>query len=214
MTYLAGRIRTELGTHRLHERLFRILIGYQCAITATHLIDQRNAAFFLRWGNDAAATFDMRQFPKAINLPLRGAIDLAMAGQTPTIIEIEVIPAKPLAPTMRQYTQPMTIYEGIIGPFFVEFVEAHKGWIQHTYGAQQNWPDIFYFGNVIRNCLSHGGKIHFTYSKPRAAIWYHLKYDDTDNGKSVIYHELNFADLLMLMVEMSNAFDNAKCPLL
>jgi hypothetical protein len=68
---------------------------------------------------------------------------------------------------------------------------------------------------LIRNAISHGGRLYMTHDPRRAAEWHHLKFVYSDNGKQAIGAGgiLSPADLLFLMIDADDELDKIGCPM-
>jgi hypothetical protein len=63
------------------------------------------------------------------------------------------------------------------------------------------------FANVIRNAFAHGGTIHFKQAKIGVVVsWEVLTYSFNDNGRQIMYNDMNEADVILLMLEMDTLF--------
>jgi hypothetical protein len=98
-----------------------------------------------------------------------------------------------------------------ISPLFVDFFETVRPWLEQNAVDSAKWPSVLDFGRVIRNACSHGGKLHMPKPSSRPVSWYQLHYDPSQHGKQIIGADLGFADLLILMIEMSDELDRIGC---
>ena len=80
-------------------------------------------------------------------------------------------------------------------------------------GKRTNWPPLLNFASVVRNAISHDGKVFFQTDNPAPSQWYQLSYSYADHGKKIIGEELEFGDLLLLMFELSDELDKRNCPI-
>jgi hypothetical protein len=101
-----------------------------------------------------------------------------------------------------------------ITPVFVEFFERARPWLEQNYSGQRSWPPTIYFTRLIRNAVSHGGRLHMEHNPKRVAEWHHLKFAYSDNGKQAIGPGgfLSPADLLFLMIDASDELDEIGYP--
>lgn len=92
---------------------------------------------------------------------------------------------------------------GLGQQLLTNFVEGRKAVLRSTYGKVTNWPPIWNFGRVVRNAMSHGGRIRID---DRSVVhWRNLTYSDADNGNPIINVDLWPADLFILVKEMEAA---------
>jgi len=141
-----------------------------------------------------------------VHLPLAGPIRYAITGDTPDEIHLEFSP-KPTQQiaTRREILGARGVMLNLITPIFVDFYEHSILWVRHKFGDNSlDWPAIWNFGRVIRNSISHSGTIHITKSTSPPVTWHHLSYSPTDHGKEIIGVDFQYADVLVLMFEMSD----------
>lgn len=103
----------------------------------------------------------------------------------------------------------------IVTSLYVTFFEQHKEWLRATYGADtKNWPSLFNFCRVIRNFIvHHDGRVHFDNPKAASVEWHHITYSPADEGQQAVGHDyISVGDMLVLLVELSDALDEAGCP--
>lgn len=88
---------------------------------------------------------------------------------------------------------------------YVSFYEQVIDLIEKKHGKDCNsWPDIFNFARICRNALAHGNKINIKNKKSKKYSWRNLSYGPTDNGRKVIFSDFSFADLIILMKDISD----------
>jgi hypothetical protein len=86
--------------------------------------------------------------------------------------------------------------------------------MKQNYPSQKSWPPTIYFARLIRNAVSHGGRLHMTHDPGRDAEWHHLKFGKSDDGKQAIGPGgfLSPADMLFLMIDTGDELDRIGCP--
>jgi len=104
------------------------------------------------------------------------------------------------------------VFLSVITPLYVEFYEGVRPWLEQNVGDSSKWPCVLDFGRVVRNACSHGGNLSLSKASSRPVSWRSLQYDPTQHGKPIIGTDLGFADLLILMIEMSDELDSLGCP--
>lgn len=83
------------------------------------------------------------------------------------------------------------------------YYERNVHSIRATYpGGAHHWPAVWDFGRVIRNAMSHGGRIHFDTSATRSVSWKELTYSPSDNGRHILHTDIWPGDLFDLIIEM------------
>jgi hypothetical protein len=197
MTSLSGTRKVNKGD-RLYDALFNIHLGFECVLSAICAKDEKQF--------NAPLLSVSQQFPTSPTLPYSNLVQHAIDGTKPDSLSVTF--DQTTIPThATQMTESLSIYETILAPIFVTFVENHSSAIVAKYGNNHSGPQIYNFGRVIRNCLSHGGEIYFTSPKYTAVTWHNLTYSYADNGKRVIGTDLSVGDLIILMFEMSDELD-------
>jgi hypothetical protein len=162
---------------------------------------------------------DSQIFPLSLVVPFGGVLEDAMSERTATsrTLTIESGQKAPTMPDGAPFTQGFNgVLWHVITPIFVNFYERHLPWMEKNVGKQSAWPDTFYFARLIKNSISHGGKVHFTRDPKRTATWHHLRYDGGDHGKVMIGATgvFSISDLLFLMFDVSDELDGLGCPII
>jgi hypothetical protein len=158
MVAIPGKHRFE-DTHRLHGRLNTLCIMLSSIAISMHYLIFGEARFPPGKGGDLYC----KRVPAALRYPISGALEMALQDQIPKSIDIEFIDLsdtaqlKPPPETPSKTTMGIAnIYTSIIGPLFVEFYEAYDEWLYRKLGNPEKWPDVWRFGRVVRNSISHG----------------------------------------------------------
>jgi hypothetical protein len=101
----------------------------------------------------------------------------------------------------------------ISGTFSI-FWDRYLDKVKTLYGADsQQWPSLFNFARVIRNACSHGGKVNITNPSAKPVTWHAYTISPADHGRHIIDSELSFADIVLLMLEISDELRKAAIPL-
>lgn len=86
---------------------------------------------------------------------------------------------------------------------FVSHYEAQIGNIRSKFGGgSENWPDVWNFARVVRNALTHNGRISITNSSAQPVSWNGYTYSYQDNDRPILFTDLGFVELILLMEEM------------
>ncbi len=104
---------------------------------------------------------------------------------------------------------PLNVYEkpsfAFLLSMFVNFYERYKPSIENKFTQNRlNWPDEWNFGRVVRNTLSHGGRINFDNPNALPVYWELLTYMPKDNGRQIIHTDLWPGDIIYLMSDMNS----------
>jgi hypothetical protein len=86
------------------------------------------------------------------------------------------------------------------------FFERNLPTLKATYGTTPvSWPDPWDFGRVVRNAMSHGGKINISNATAAPVRWKGLCFSHADNGRQILHTDLWPGDLFNLILEMDAA---------
>lgn len=120
-------------------------------------------------------------------------------------LERETIPAHAGGPLQLGPIGPLlhTMGQALGTNFFEQNVES----IKRRHGDNPSgWPPVWNFARVIRNAMSHGGKINFANPNAQTVSWKGLGYGPADNGRHVLHSDLWPGDLFDLLIEMDAEF--------
>lgn len=217
MTYRRGQQSFRSGVDRLFEHVDQFII-HQTMFCIGALWASRALSY--SFDHDDTAVIDSAAFPLSLEIPLAGVAEAAFAEQQAETRTITVHEGRkaPGVPNHLPFTRGLNNVLWLpITPIFVDFYERNRPWAEQTYegnGGQKSWPPNFYFMRLIRNAVSHGGKLYMTHDPRRDAEWHHLKFGYSDNGTQVIGPGgvLSPADLLFLMIDASDELDKIGCP--
>ena len=155
------------------------------------------------WGTDHYICLDASAAALRLTVPGQPIASAVVANQWPTQITFN------LAAQPKPYDG--TSHLGEIGPYvfsamqgmFTAFYEEHVETVATAHSAAADWPDVWKFGRIVRNALSHGGDLNIT--KPTTATWQSLTYSQSDHGKPIILVDLWPGDLIVLLKDMQDA---------
>jgi hypothetical protein len=166
---------------------------------------------------DDVATIDSFVFPLSIDVPLGGVAEEAFEERQidARTIVIQTERKAPALPDDLPFSRGLNSVLWLpITSIFVEFFERVKPWIEQNHSGQKSWPPTIYFARLIRNAVSHGGRLCITRDPGRDAEWHHLKFGKSDDAKQAIGAGgfLSPADMLFLMIDTSDELDRIGCP--
>lgn len=126
--------------------------------------------------------------------------------QWPNQLEFE---EKLIDPVPPYQTLPLSIFEkpsfSFLISMFINFYETYKLNIEKKFSEDTtNWPDVWNFGRVVRNSLSHGSRINFLNPNASPVSWQSLTYMPKDNGKLIFHTDLWPGDIIYLMFDMNS----------
>jgi len=203
---------TERG-HRLHNDMNRLCILVESISVAIQM--NLGKSYDFKQGDSTA--FASSVFDQVINMPLFGPVLFALTNRTPDRIEFELAHyagmPESIPPGQKLVTGLQKVIPMAFSPVFVEFFERHRPWLENDRPSRWDWSPMMNFASVVRNALSHDGKIKIKGKNPAPAQWYHLSYGASDDGKEIISVDIEPADLVLLMFEMSDELDKLGCPI-
>jgi len=140
---------------------------------------------------------------KMVRLPLYGPIEAVLMNKKPDQITLTVEKKSP--PTVRYETHTDALKQTvnyIITPYFVTFYENNSNHAVSKFGSDyKKWPSTWRMGWVVRNALSHNGKIFFKNLTTPAIDWNGIIVTTAFQHKPI--HDIfSFADILLLLLEM------------
>jgi hypothetical protein len=189
------------------EPIFKPLVTYLTALFGFAMMTEaynKSGKGAFPWAMDDLAIFDAA----ACNVRLSWTPNwflhcMALNTWPPTIdfveYEAEPIPeGKPLGLGVTEQ------YFFGLGQFLItNFFEGQRPLIEERFGTVKHWPPVWNFARVVRNAMSHGGKVRIT--DGAEVRWQRLSYTQADNGKRIINTDIWPADLFMLVREMQKA---------
>jgi hypothetical protein len=118
-------------------------------------------------GPDDVFTIDSFAFPLSLDIPLAGVTEAAFAERQVESRTI-VIQAGQKAKADMPFSQGFNSVAWLpITPIFVDFYERVRPWMEQNHKGQNSWPPTLHFMRLIRNAISHGGRLYMTHD-PRA----------------------------------------------
>ena len=204
MTYVRGTLHFEIGKHRLYETIDTLCKLVACISIATEHRLGRDT----KWPNGANAGFESAQFDLTVEFPLVGPFECLLKNKTVLAHQIGVVGGrtakpKPNSPSFKG------IHSMVIIPLFVQFYEANADWLSGKFTADfKKWPQVWQFGRRVRDAASHGFKITIQDPKFKPVTWHRLSYGPSQHGRRIFDADLAFADIFILMVEMSDSLDS------
>lgn len=88
---------------------------------------------------------------------------------------------------------------------FISYYESQIDNIKSRYsGSSDSWPGVWNFARIVRNALSHNGKIHITNISAEPVSWSGYTYSYQNNGHAILFTDLGFVEFILLMEEMDS----------
>lgn len=90
---------------------------------------------------------------------------------------------------------------GLSQALLTSFYEDNRKAVEHVHGkSPAQWPAAWSFGRVVRNALSHGGRLNIR--GPLHVRWKRLSYTQADHGRHIVNGDVWPGDLIILLTEM------------
>lgn len=140
---------------------------------------------------------------KMVRLPIYGPIEAVIANKKPDEIRITVETLSPPQVRYATYTDALIqTINYIIMPYFVTFYENNSNDAIAKFGSDfTKWSSTWKMGWVVRNALSHNGKIFFKNLSTPPIDWKGIVVTTSFQHKPL--HDIfSFADILLLLLEM------------
>jgi hypothetical protein len=176
-------------------------VAFQSFVHSTEIY---NAGVAVKWPDNDVASFDAKQ----VGMRLSWAPTLLMndicANRMPSSLKFVEAVQEPIATDA-------VLNLGAIDPLLYSFGQAmitnyferQLKNIERTFSKDRSrWPAVWNFGRVVRNSMSHGGRIFFENKKAPAVSWRQLSYSPADNDRVILHRDLWPADLIYLLRDM------------
>lgn len=199
---------TFTSAHGFFDDLVVYLVALQGFLHSTEIY---NGGYARPWNADETGLMDAKQVGKRLEWVPAPLVATVCRNDWPEFLDLTETDADPIAPGAQ-------LNLGAIGPLMFSFgqstitnyYERYKDEIVQTWGAYEHWPPIWSFGRVVRNAMSHGGKIVFKNQKASAVRWRDLIYSPEDNGRLVLHGDLWPGDIFYLLAEMEEVLVGAR----
>ncbi len=161
-------------------------------------------------------------FSKIIHIPYSQALDLIVQDSDVDRIVIDIVPFYPRPPEAVPNKKTRPVNFRAITPIFIEFFENYSKWLnQHALATQTKagsksyilWPNAWQFARIVRNAVSHEGIVNIDNTTFTPVTWHSLTYGPAQSGRTLLGRDLAIADLIFLMIEMSDELDRLGCTL-
>lgn len=207
MNYSQNRFRLVQQESRLFSTMNTLLVVYECFARAFLHAPET-------WKRGDYSQLQSAIFPHLeVRLPLVGPVDGVKRNIEPPYIDISVGPLTLTAPPS-DAPNVLGIVEKIFIPSFVIFYEDNVDWIRTNVSSDvYKWPSPWDFARVVRNAMSHGGKVNIDNPAAKPVSWEGLTYGHAQNKRQIIGTDISVADIVLLMIAMADQLDTLGCPL-
>ncbi|MEQ8305801.1 MAG: hypothetical protein RIA09_04505 [Hoeflea sp.] len=101
----------------------------------------------------------------------------------------------------------------MVASIYLRFYETYRPWWVERFNRDEaTWPPIMRFARIVRNAAGHQMRIDWNSQNVAAVNWRGLTYSHADNGREIIGGDLVAADILFLMLDLSDELDTLGCP--
>jgi hypothetical protein len=216
MLYPKRIIKTENSKHRLHNLLSTFITTLACVQTAFTF----RAGGKTDWPPGTYMAFECRQFDAELRLPNGGVVETLIQSIPVNSIEIGILEksfnfheageGETLLRLGKNFTN---IETKLITPFFVEFFEDYRPWIDANLSRDfTKWPNDWQFGRIVRNAAAHNA-VSINDQKFVPVNWYGLSYGPAQHGRPIFDSDMGLADIVILMIEMNDSLDKLGAPI-
>lgn len=166
------------------------------------------------------STIEGKHLQIEMRLPVQGTIESLIKGVKPDHIELDVLPKRTASPAQGPDSpghQTVVNFSDMINSFsqsmFLNFYEREKEKIKGWHGNHTDtWPSVWRFAWLVRNAISHDGKVTIYDPSLQRVTWRGLEYSSSDNGTKILGDVFTSADILRLMLDMNDLLQNESCP--
>ena len=152
------------------------------------------------WAMTDVATFDANICKSRIVWSPHHVIEPMLYNEWPRFVEFEFFPADRVESGFLQLGVLERYMYGLSQAMITNFVEDQKENLRSKYGRLSDWPPVWKFAWMVRNAMSHGGRIRI--DGDIVIGWKDISYSKADNGKSILNTDIWPGDLFFLMKEM------------
>jgi hypothetical protein len=148
-------------------------------------------------------TIEGKHLDIKMRYPIVGPLAAAAAGKLPDEIHIGIVDGKAKEADLPHGTWGIkTFMDYVFQPFIVNYYERHLGEIRSKAGTAKAWPPAWQMARVVRNAISHGGKVHFASMSHPPVMWRGLSLGPAHQGQQLLGEIINGADLFQLVTDM------------
>jgi hypothetical protein len=169
-----------------------------------HSIEIYQAGAATKWPDDDIAAFDAKQVGTRLSWAPTPLMNDVCSNRMPSSLKFVETVQEPIAPDA-------VLNLGAIDPLLFSFGQAmitnyferQQETIERNFSKDRSkWPAVWNFGRVVRNSVSHGGRIYIENKKVPPVAWRKLSYSFADNDRAILHRDLWPADLIYLLRDM------------
>lgn len=143
---------------------------------------------------------------KMIRLPLHGPIEAVIANRKPDEIQITILEYNALSKGSKpEISALQDTLNYVFSPYFITFYERNYEDAESKFGKEYaTWPSSWRAAWVVRNALSHNGRVYYKDATTPGVTWRGLKISPADQDTKLLGEKLNICDLLILLLDMEH----------
>ena len=194
--------------HHLYEEMLSVFTVCSAIYTAAQV---HGLGSFSSSPSDGLV-IECRHLKRAVVLPLHGFIELALHEKRPPGLGIGLLTNQlPRKHFQIQTNGFDTLFARVIHPYVVNLFERRRSANEARFSKSRlKWTDSWQMGWLVRNALSHNGRVHFNLEsqpEPKPVSWHGLSFDKNDQGRPLLGSLINAGDLIVLSIEMTEDLD-------
>jgi hypothetical protein len=220
--YPNGVISFQSGQSRMYDPLSLLFTSLAClSFTSVHL-GARAMGVLVETFNPHYTPLVGKLFNNVLHVPFHGA--LLPLTEEPVLdpLKVEIAENYQIVTEVRGKVKTRNQTRLIVMGPFLNFFEGYRPWLDnhimanHAIGKKKAftlWPPVWQMAWVVRNAISHRGRINFTDPNLAPITWEGLTYSHNDHDRKLFELDLGVADLILLLVEMGKALDLIGAPI-
>lgn len=187
-------------SHNLYPEMENLIIVVAALATSV----EYHISGAVKYNPSDYATIEGLSSGKLIRLPLHGPIEAAIADKKPDRIDLTV---EDISPSSKTYATNISALKKtidyIFSPYFISFYERLLDKARHDFSTNYDiWPVSWRMGWVVRNAISHNGKVYYKNLSTPEVTWRGLTVSPANQDQPMLGNLLNTADLAILLIDM------------
>lgn len=197
----------NISFNRATHGFFDNLVSYFVSISSIGTsLSLRSNGEIIRWSSTDFLTLEgMKSVSNCeIQFYPDKTLDIVSRNEWPDVLELIKVPLTSNPPNHPiLLTGLHKLHGSLIQSAYVDYFESFRDEIEIKFGKNTNdWPPVWNFGRVIRNAFAHDSKISIKNPESPEVVWMTLRYNFSDNGKSILYQDISPVEVIFLMEEM------------
>ena len=155
----------------------------------------------------------MKQEPKDLVFLLMGPFLQEDDEAIPDEVWFDIMPSEKFvaSPTHAKIYSLKKTSGRVVSAIFSDFVDSWIKWQKRSNTDYDTWPSNLNFARVVRNALSHNGKISMG-QNARPVKWRSLTYGPEHIGRNLLFEDFAPADLTVLMMDVDAELHSLEAP--